>query len=303
MHGGPQFTLAIMKHEFWPLRGQDLLRRVVHSCVTCDKAKPKIIEQLMGQRPPERVNRADPFQYVGVDFAGPVYLKPATLKGAPIKAYVAVFVCLAVKAAHRELVSDLTSATFIAALRRFIARRGLPSTIFCGNATNFTAAQRELKELRQLFLSQQHRDAVLLEASTHAINFHFIHPQAPTFRGLWEACVKSFKHHLRRVVGNSHLSFEDFSTVLAQIEACLNSRPITPMSADPNDVEALTPGHFLVGRPLLAVPEPDLDHIPENRLDLWQKMQRLTQHFWKRWHNEYLSTLQLRYKWSTVNQN
>ncbi|XP_058817359.1 uncharacterized protein LOC131680663 [Topomyia yanbarensis] len=303
MHGGPQLTLAIMKHEFWPLRGRNLVRRVVHSCVTCAKAKPRIIEQLMGQLPPERVNRAYPFQYVGVDFAGPVYLKPATRKGAPIKAYVAVFVCLAVKAAHLELVSDLTSAAFIAALRRFIARRGLPSTIFCDNATNFTAAQRELKELRQLFLSQQHRDAVLLEASTHAITFHFIPPQAPTFGGLWEACVKSFKHHLRRVVGNSHLSFEAFSTVLAQIEACLNSRPITPMSADPNDVEALTPGHFLVGRPLLAVPEPDLDHIPENRLDLWQKMQRLTQHFWKRWHNEYLSTLQLRYKWSTVNQN
>ncbi|XP_058448615.1 uncharacterized protein LOC131428586 [Malaya genurostris] len=303
MHGGPQLTLAIMKHEFWPLRGRDLVRRVVHSCVTCAKARPRNLEQLMGQLPPERVNRAYPFQYVGIDFAGPVYLKPSTRKGAPVKSYVAVFVCLAVKAAHLELVSDLTSAAFIAALRRFIARRGLPNTIFCDNATNFTAAHRELKDLRQMFLSQHHKNAVVLEASTQKIAFHFIPPHAPTFGGLWEACVKSFKHHLRRIVGNSQLPYEAFSTVLVQIEACLNSRPITPLSNDPNDEEALTPGHFIIGRPLLAVPEPDLAHIPENRLDLWQKTQSLTQHFWKRWSKEYLCTLQLRYKWSTVNQN
>ncbi|XP_058456510.1 uncharacterized protein LOC131433913 [Malaya genurostris] len=303
MHGGPQLTLAIMKHEFWPLRGRDLVRRVVHSCVTCAKARPRNLEQLMGQLPPERVNRAYPFQYVGIDFAGPVYLKPSTRKGAPVKSYVAVFVCLAVKAAHLELVSDLTSAAFIAALRRFIARRGLPNTIFCDNATNFTAAHRELKDLRQMFLSQHHKNAVVLEASTQKIAFHFIPPHAPTFGGLWEACVKSFKHHLRRIVGNSQLPYEAFSTVLVQIEACLNSRPITPLSNDPNDEEALTPGHFIIGRPLLAVPEPDLAHIPENRLDLWQKTQSLTQHFWKRWSKEYLCTLQLRYKWSTVNLN
>ncbi|XP_058448997.1 uncharacterized protein LOC131428959 [Malaya genurostris] len=257
----------------------------------------------MGQLPPERVNRAHPFQYVGVGFAGPAYLKSSTHKGAPVKSYVAVFVCLAVKEAHLEFVSDLTSAAFIAALRRFIARRRLPNTIFCDNASNFTAAHRELKDHRQMFLSQNHKNAIVLEASTKKLAFHFIPPHAPTFGGLWEACVKFFKHHLRRIVGNSQLPYDAFTTVLVQIEACLNSRPITPLSNDPNDEEALIPGHLIIGRSLLAVPEPDLAHIPENRLDLWQKMQSFTQHFWKRWSKEYLCTLQLRYKWSTVNQN
>ncbi|XP_055632428.1 uncharacterized protein LOC129772922 [Toxorhynchites rutilus septentrionalis] len=303
LHSGPQLLLAVMRHEFWPLSGRNLARKVVHNCVICTKAKPRNMEQLMGQLPSERINRAYPFQHVGVDFAGPVYIKPSNRKGAPVKAYVAVFVCLTVKATHLELVTDLTSAAFIAALRRFIARRGLPSAIYCDNATNFTAAQRELKELRQLLLSQHHKNAIHLEAASLKIEFHFIPPRAPTFGGLWEACVKSFKHHMRRIVGNSLLSVEAFTTVLAQIEACLNSRPITPLSPDPRDLQALTPGHFLIGRPLLAVPEPDLAEIPENRLDLWQKIQSMVQHFWKRWQNEYLSTLQLRYKWTTSNQN
>ncbi|XP_055642528.1 uncharacterized protein LOC129779211 [Toxorhynchites rutilus septentrionalis] len=286
LHGGPQLLLSIVQHEFWPLGGRNLARKVVHNCVICAKAKPRSIEQLMGQLPPARISQAHPFKFVGIDYAGPIYLKPNTRKGAPVKAYVAVFVCLVVKAAHLELVSDLSSAAFIAALRRFVARRGIPSTIYCDNATNFTAAQRELRDLRRLFLSQQHKQAVYMEAAALKIEFHFIPPHAPTFGGLWEACVKSFKHHMRRIVGNNHLSAESFTTVLAQIEACLNSRPITPLSSDPNDLQALTPGHFLIGRPLLAVPEPNLDEIPENRLDNWQKIQRITQHFWKRWHEE-----------------
>ncbi|XP_055621988.1 uncharacterized protein LOC129765600 [Toxorhynchites rutilus septentrionalis] len=297
---GPEW-LATTNH-LWP-GGRNLARKTVHNCVTCAKAKPRTIEQLMGQLPPERVSPAYPFQFVGIDYAGPIYLRPNTRKGAPIKAYVAVFVCLVVKASHLELVTDLTSAAFIAALRRFIARRGVPTTVYCDNATNFTAAQRELKELRQQFLSQKHKEAVHNEASTLKIEFHFIPPHAPTFGGLWEACVKSFKHHLRRIVGNSLLSAEAVSTVLAQIEGVLNSRPITPLSSDPSDLQALTPGHFLIGRPILTLPEPDLSEIPTSRLDMWQKMQLLTQHFWRRWQDEYLSTLQTRYRWTTVNQN
>ncbi|XP_065084798.1 uncharacterized protein LOC135707008 [Ochlerotatus camptorhynchus] len=111
------------------------------------------------------------------------------------------------------------------------------------------------------------------------------------------------KHHLRRVIGNAFLPREIFSTILAQVESCLNSRPITPLSSDPNDLQALTPGHFLIGRPLDALPDPDYTSLPENRLRLWERAQRHTQHFWQRWHREYLTTLQQRYKWSSVTRN
>ncbi|XP_055527174.1 uncharacterized protein LOC129719791 [Wyeomyia smithii] len=142
-----------------------------------------------------------------------------------------------------------------------------------------------------------------MEVATQQIKFHFIPARSPNFGGLWEACVKSMKHHLRRIIGNAFLCQEAFITVLAQIESCLNSRPITPLSSDPNDMQVLTPGHFLIGRPLNALPDHDYTDIPENRLKLWERIQRCTQHFWQRWHREYLSGLQRRYKWSKFTAN
>ena len=88
--------------------------------------------------------------------------------------------------------------------------------------------------------------------------WHFVPPFAPHFGGLWEAGVKRFKHHLRRIVGNHTLTFEEFLTLLTRIESCLNSRPIAPLSNDPEDFSYLTPGHFLIGTPLTSIPEPSV---------------------------------------------
>lgn len=99
-----------------------------------------------------------------------------------------------------------------------------------------------------------------------------------------------------KVVGETPLSPEDFNTLLIQVEGCLNSRPLTPMSDDPIDLEPLTPGHFLVGSSLQSIPEPNLEDIPLNRLSHYQLMQRMLQDFWKRWRREYLCQLQGRSK-------
>ncbi|XP_065362016.1 uncharacterized protein LOC135955590 [Calliphora vicina] len=90
------------------------------------------------------------------------------------------------------------------------------------------------------------------------IQWHFIPPGSPHMGGLWEAGVKSFKAHFRKVAGPFKYTFEEFSTLLARIESCLNSRPISPMSEDPMDLNALTPRHFLTGSPLLAPPDPKI---------------------------------------------
>ncbi|XP_055906484.1 uncharacterized protein LOC129941785 [Eupeodes corollae] len=87
-------------------------------------------------------------------------------------------------------------------------------------------------------------------------NFHFIPPRAPHLGGIWETAVKVAKGHLYRRLGGAKLSFEELSTALLEIEAIMNSRPITPMSTDPNDVEAQTPAHLLIGSSLKAVPQP-----------------------------------------------
>ncbi|GFX09219.1 integrase catalytic domain-containing protein [Trichonephila clavipes] len=137
--------------------------------------------------------------------------------------------------------------------------------------------------------------------SKEQIKWNFNPPSPPHFGGLWEAGVKSLKYHLKRVIGNSILSHEEFLTLVVQIEAVLNSRPICPLSNDPNDVETLTPAHFLVGSSLVAVPDPDYTEIPMNILSRWQLVQRMNQHFWLKWSSEYLNRLQQRPKWCKGN--
>ncbi|GFV64415.1 DUF5641 domain-containing protein [Trichonephila clavipes] len=129
------------------------------------------------------------------------------------------------------------------------------------------------------------------------VEWSFIPPRAPNHGGLWEAGVKAVKYHLRRVMGNLRFTYEEFLTILNQIEGVLNSRPLYPLSCDPGDFDALTPGHFLVGRPITAIAEPSLTEVSDNRLKVWQKQTKIVQHIWKRWSNNYLSTLQNRNKW------
>ena len=161
-----------------------------------------------------------------------------------IKAYISVFVSLTIKAVHLDLVSDLTSDAFIACLRRFIARRGKPSLILSDHGSNFVGASREIKELMEFLKQRGNQKTIFKFCSLQNINWKFIPERAPRFGGLWEASVKSMKLHLRR---ETKLTFEEFSTVLAQVEACLNSRPLSPLASDGDGIEALTPAHFLVG--------------------------------------------------------
>lgn len=113
---------------------------------------------------------------------------------------------------------------------------------------------------------------------------------------MWEAGVKSFKFHLKRIAGNLILTYEEFYTILTQVEAILNSRPLCPISNDPNDIEALTPGHFLVGCPLTAVPHTSLLEISANRLSRWQLVEKVNQDFWRSWTQDYLQELHQRPK-------
>lgn len=126
----------------------------------------------------------------------------------------------------------------------------------------------------------------------------FIPPKGPHFGGLWESKVKSFKHHLKRVTGDSTLTFEEFTTLTTQIEACLNSRPLSPLTSDPNNVNALTPGHFLVGGPLNLLPthytaKEESQRAPTER---WLLVQKMLTDFWRRWRLEVLHDLQVRSK-------
>jgi len=213
------------------------------------------------------------------------------------KSYVAVFVCFVTRAIHLETVSSLSTEAFIAALRRFTARRGKPSDIYSDCGRNFVGAAKELKELFSLVGSPEHNNSMATSLSTEGIQWHFNPPGAPHMGGLWEAGVKSMKLHLYSVLGPVRLTFEEMQTTLTQIEACLNSRPLTPLTNNPEDLTALTPAHFLVGDSLFAIPDPDLTSLPQSLLSRWQLVQQLQQHVWRRWTKEFLTRLQQRPKW------
>jgi len=258
----------------------------------------------MSALPSTRVTPSRAFLNTGLDYAGPFSFKQRSGRGQSVlKCYVALFVCFSTRAIHLELVSDLSTKAFLAALKRFIARRGKPQEISSDCGTNFVGANRELKDLHRQVLSIWKEDIYLNTIASEGIKWKFNPPAAPHFGGLWEAGVKSTKYHLRRVMGNSILTYEEFSTLLTQIEACLNSRPLSPLSSDPTDLNVLTPGHFLIGAPLTASPEPNLLPEPTNYLNRWQVVQQLLQHFWKRWSTEILSNLQQRPKWRTPQPN
>ncbi|XP_018318380.1 uncharacterized protein [Mycetomoellerius zeteki] len=230
----------------------------------------------MGNLPIARVSEAIPFSNTGVDFCGPFYIKERKFRNRTrIKVYVCIFVCMSIKAVHLEVVTDLSSDGFLAALRRFAARRGFPEQIYSDNGTNFVGANNQLKEMYVLFNSEAHKERINSFASDHRITWHFIPPAAPHFGGLWESTVKLFKHHFRRVIGDSLFTHEELNTFTAEVEGILNSRPIIPLSSDPNDTSALTPAHYLIGKPLTALPEGNLTCVPANRLSTWQHITKM----------------------------
>ena len=297
-HGGARVTLAFTRRKYWIVGGNNATKKTIRRCVTCKRQNPYKHHQIMGDLPEARVIQSRPFSHTGVDFTGHIYVKANKGRGIKTtKGYVAVFVCMVTKAVHLELVSDLTTSALLAAVRRMSARRGTPQHMYSDNGRNFVGAnnvlQKEYQELLHSF-----NDEFIAELTNMEIKWHFNAPAWPSAGGLWEAAVKSFKHHFKRVIGEQKLTFEELTTLLTQIEACLNSRPLCALSEDPEDLDFLSPSHFLTGGSALTLVE--TEHDLRTR---WQLTQKILHDLWNRWRTEYLTQLNTRSKWKQPQKN
>ena len=298
LHVGPSATYAWIRNKFWIINGKNVVRHRLSGCNKCFSAKPKPFQPPMGQLPADRTLGVAPFHIVGVDYAGPFPVRAARIRGSvTYQCYLCIFVCFASKAVHIEVSSDLTTQTFLAAYERFVSIRGRPSRVYSDNGTNFVGANNHLLEVRRLLSSKDHQDHLIRVAALQQTDWQFIPPSSPHFGGLWEAAVKSTKRLLKIITSKEVLSLEAFQTLIAKVSAILNSRPITAISSSPNDIDYLTPGHFLIFRPLTAAPPDPRINERTSVKSQWALVQHWTNIFWRRWRTEYLSQQQSAAKW------
>ena len=294
-HCGPTLLMSSLGQRFHILGARRAARTTCSRCTVCRRVSAAGSQQLMGQL--ARVTVSHPFSSTGVDYAGPFLIKLGRVRRPVlVKAYLALFVCLATKAVHIEVVGDATTESFLATLRRFVSRRGLPTNLYSDHGSNFKGANSDLLSFYRMLEQQPAVSAISSYLLANKVHWHHIPERAPHFGGLWEASVKSCKYHLKRVV-TCPITFEELTTVVCQIEACLNSRPLGPLTSHrPDGAVLLTPGHFLMGRAVTAYPETESPRDPSH-YRTWIRCQAMAQHFWRRWSLEYLQHLQASYKW------
>lgn len=300
-HAGSSTMMAVLACTYHIQRLKPYLKAMTHQCPICLRRAARTSQVLMGQLPAARVQPSAPFSHVGVDFAGPFLIRRGhTRRPVLEKTYLCLFVCFATKAVHIEVASDMTSLTFLACLSRFVGRRGAPSHIYSDNGSNFLGSEPYVIQSKSS-LPAVISSAKITSWAAHAnVHWSFSPPKGPHHGGLWEAGIKSMKTLLGSSITNGLLTFEELITLSVEVEAILNSRPLAPLDSISDDtVDVLTPGHFLVGRPLVALPyHHDLDQ-KVSLLRRWNLVERLTHNLWQRWKTEYLQALQQRPKWQS----
>ena len=303
-HCGPSTLLTHAANLFHVMGGRALARSVCRRCVVCKKQSAKASKQLLGPLPSARIEPQLVFLHTGMDFGGPFTVRQGyTRRPVDVKVYLAIFVCFSTKAVHLEVVSDQKTGAFLAALDRFVARRGLPLHLYSDNGPNYTGARRQLEQFYKWLNSDTTQNAIKDYVFDQHITWHNIPERAPHFGGLWEAAVKAAKFHLKRIVGQERITFEELTTITCQVESFLNSRPLGPVhSHDVEGLSPLTPSHFLIGRAARAYPQEGVQG-KLTTLQRWSRCKQATQHFWDRWSQEYLQILQKATKWHRASQN
>ncbi|XP_062557404.1 uncharacterized protein LOC134222276 [Armigeres subalbatus] len=302
-HAGMNLVMNEFRLQFWMRDLRRTVQGVIQHCVSCARARPRKLYQETGQLPTPRVNESAAFTHTGVDLCGPFTVLLNQRSKCKVNAYACIFVCFATKAVHLEVVEDQSAAAFISALLRFTSIRGVPEVVYSDNGRNFVGASSELNRLRKAYNNQNFQNKIIDTAAKNGIHFSFIPPRSPNFGGLWESNIKVAKRLFSAAARGAQLNIMELQTLFYQVAAIMNSRPLTAIYAAAEIPTPLTPGHFLIGRPMQAIPMPTQ---PENTVNLttrWKRVQHQLEQFWRRWRDEYLHQLRDYAKWTKQQTN
>ena len=238
-----------------------------------------------------------PFSHCGVDLFGPILVKQGRKR---LKRWGCLFTCMTVRCVHIEMVEDCKTDSFINAVRRFVNRRGSPTHVYSDNRTNFRGATTELKE----FVLKLDEKKIMDFATTVEIKWSFNPPKAPHMGGAWERLIRSVKEVMYGLLRDHVLTDAQLITLFTEAEAIVNSRPLTYLSDDSQDLDALTPNHILLGRHKNWASITDTSELDVYSRKKYKQVQAMTSMFWTRWKSEYLPTLTTRPKgWRSRTMN
>ncbi|GBN84617.1 hypothetical protein AVEN_189050-1 [Araneus ventricosus] len=291
-HAGVSETLTQIREKFWILCGRQTVKSCLNKCLICRRFKVRRGNQIMAPLPENRIQAIYPFENVGIDFAGPLYTRNTD------KAYIALFTCAVTRAIHLEVVSSLSTEHFLLAFRRFISRRGICPTVNSDNAMTFKSADIELKRLYMNISEPEAQNYF----GKKGIKWQYIVERAAWWGGYWERMVQMTKLALRKILGKALVTSEELQTILAEIEAIINSRPLTYIYNEPDEPFPLTPANFLTGRRLTVLPnwsDSRKSELFKGKRELIKRFlyrERILNNFWKR---EYL----LQLKGANFNKN
>lgn len=185
------------------------------------------------------------------------------------------------------------------ALRRFIARSGQVVELRSDNGANLVGAERKLRRAIEGW-NQAQINMTLIQKG---IGWIFNPPSGSHHGRVWEILIRSVRNVLNSILKTQNLDDEYLHSVLCEVEAIINSRPITKASTDPNDLEALTPNHLLLLKTKLTLPPGEFQKEDVYARRRWKQVQYMSNLFWKRWVKGYLPQLQERQKWHRIRRN